>query len=371
MSIRATDRPGRVAHVRRTPAGAEVVPGGGVHFRVWAPRDRSVQVVLEEARRHARAVALEQEEDGYFSGMVAEAGAGVRYRYRLDDGRDYPDPASRFQPEGPFGPSEVIDPAAFVWCDLDWRGPGFKGQVLYEMHVGTFTPEGTWAAAAEQLPVLAELGVTVLEVMPVNEFPGKFGWGYDGVDLFAPTRLYGTPDDMRRFVDRAHALGVAVILDVVYNHLGPDGNNLKRFSPDYFTDRYKTEWGEPINFDGENAGPVREFFLANAAYWVDEFHLDGLRIDATQNIYDQSPEHILAVMSRTVARGRPGPEDAPRRRERGAARPARPARGARRPRPRHALERRLPPHRPGRRHGAESGRTTATTAARRRSWSRP
>ena len=168
------------------------------------------------------------------------------------------------------------------------------------MHIGTFTPEGTWASAMRELPELAALGITVLEVMPVAEFPGRFGWGYDGVDFFAPTRLYGEPDDFRRFVDRAHALGMGVILDVVYNHVGPDGNYLKQFSEAYFTDRYSTDWGEAINFDGANAGPVREFFLANAGYWIAEFHLDGLRLDATQNIYDQSSEHILAALTRRV-----------------------------------------------------------------------
>src|SRR5687768_12378794 len=157
------------------------------------------------------------------------------------------------------------------------------------MHIGTFTAEGTWEAAVRELPALAELGVTVLEVMPVAEFPGRFGWGYDGVDLFAPTRLYGEPDAFRAFVDRAHALGLGVILDVVYNHLGPDGNYLKEYADAYFTDRYETDWGEPINFDGESSGPVREFFVANGGYWVDEFHVDGLRLDATQSIFDASP----------------------------------------------------------------------------------
>ncbi|MBV9125246.1 MAG: malto-oligosyltrehalose trehalohydrolase, partial [Planctomycetes bacterium] len=213
----------------------------------------------------------------------------------------------RFQPQGPHGPSQVVDPGQFRWTDDSWPGVKVEGQVLYEMHIGTFTREGTWAAAARELPALAELGITVLEVMPVADFPGRFGWGYDGVDLFAPTRLYGSPDDFRRFVDQAHAAGLGVILDVVYNHFGPDGNYLKAFSPDYFTDRYQNEWGEPLNFDGPHSGPVREFFLANAGYWIEEYHLDGLRLDATQQIFDQSPEHILAALSRRVrqaARGR-------------------------------------------------------------------
>lgn len=290
---------------RRLPVGAECLPGGGVHFRVWAPRRRRVSVFLEgtagQISTGPREVELSSEGDGYFSSTVHQAGDGSCYRYRLDGGADlFPDPASRYQPDGPHGPSQVVDPAGFDWTDEDWRGIGVAGQVIYEMHIGTFTQEGVWATAAEQLPDLANLGITVLEVMPVAEFPGLFGWGYDGVNLFAPTRLYGRPDDFRAFVDTAHAAGLGVILDVVYNHLGPDGNYLKQFSEDYFTDRYENEWGEPINFDGENSGPVREFFLANVAYWIREFHLDGLRLDATQQIFDASPEHILAAITRTA-----------------------------------------------------------------------
>jgi maltooligosyltrehalose trehalohydrolase len=262
-----------------------------------------VEVVLEGGgylpQRGPLTVPLEPEGEGYFSGRAAAAGPGTLYRFRLDgEPALYPDPASRCQPEGVHGPSQVIDPGAFRWTDGDWRGVGLHGQVLYEMHIGTFTREGTWEAAARALPELAALGVTVLEVMPVAEFPGHFGWGYDGVDLFAPTRLYGTPDDFRRFVDRAHHLGLGVILDVVCNHVGPDGNYLRQFADAYFTDRYKNEWGEAINFDGPDAGPVREFFAANAGYWIDEFHLDGLRLDATQQIFDSSPENIMAVIAR-------------------------------------------------------------------------
>ena len=222
------------------------------------------------------------EPDGYFSLWSVPAQAGMRYRFRLDRGDALPDPASRFQPEGPHGPSEILDPGAFAWTDDTWRGVAREQLVIYEMHIGTFTPEGSWEAAARELPALAELGITCIEIMPVAEFAGRFGWGYDGVNLFAPTRLYGRPDDFRRFVDRAHALGIAVILDVVYNHFGPDGNYLKLFSAAYFTDRYDNDWGEAINFDGPDSGPVREFFLANAGYWIDEYHLDGLRLDATQ-----------------------------------------------------------------------------------------
>jgi maltooligosyltrehalose trehalohydrolase len=238
---------------------------------------------------------------------MPQAGAGTLYRYSLDgSATHYPDPASRFQPEGPHGPSQVINPEAFPWTDAAWQGVHLEGQIVYEMHIGTFTQEGTWTAARRELAELAALGITVIEVMPVADFPGRFGWGYDGVNLFAPTRLYGTPDDFRRFVDDAHAVGMGVILDVVYNHLGPDGNYLKCFANAYFTDRYTTEWGEALNFDGDNAAPVREYFLANARYWIDEFHLDGLRLDATQTMYDTSSEHILAALSQCVRTAAPG-----------------------------------------------------------------
>ena len=279
------------------PVGAEVTPSG-VHFRVWAPASKKVTVQLI-SHGTTKSFALETGADGYFSAFVAEAHAGMLYKFQLDSGA-FPDPATRFQPEGPHGPSQIIDPTKFRWTDNNWRGVPREGQVIYEMHIGTFTAKGTWTAAMEQLPELARLGVTVLELMPVADFPGLFGWGYDGVDLFAPTRLYGTPDEFRAFVDRSHSLGLGVILDVVYNHIGPDGNYLKQFSPDYFSTRYQNEWGEALNFDGANSGPVREFFIANAGYWVDEFHLDGLRLDATQQIFDSSDEHVLAAITRRV-----------------------------------------------------------------------
>jgi maltooligosyltrehalose trehalohydrolase len=279
---------------RRLPIGAEVRPEG-VHFRVWAPRRERVEVVLD-----GRAAPLGRTDGGYFEGLVPDLGPGARYRFRLDGGMAVPDPASRFQPEGPYGPSQVIDPAAFRWTDRAWRGVAPDGPVVYELHIGTFTPAGTFAGAAERLTALADVGITVVEVMPLADFPGRFGWGYDGVNLFAPTRLYGRPDDFRALVDRAHALGLGVILDVVYNHLGPDGNYLREFSPDYFTDRYVTPWGESLHFDGDGSGPVREFYLANAAHWIDEYHLDGLRLDATHTINDASPEHILAAVRRVV-----------------------------------------------------------------------
>src|SRR5688572_11596716 len=206
---------------RRLAIGAEPVSSGGVHFRVWAPRRRSVKVAL--GGKKERVEALQATGDGYFEGLVAKADVGELYWLRLDDAGDFPDPASRFQPDGPHGPSQIVDSTRFQWSDITWGGPPLNGQVIYEMHVGTFTQEGTWEAAIRELSALAETGITVLEVMPVADFPGKFGWGYDGVALFAPTRLYGKPDDFRRFVNEAHRLNMAVILDVVYNHLGPDG----------------------------------------------------------------------------------------------------------------------------------------------------
>ena len=295
-TTRATARLPGAATPRRIPVGAEPMPAG-THFRVWAPKCARVEVVTEPS---GRTVPLDAEEGGYFSGMVEGIGAGTRYRYRLDGGDALPDPASRFQPDGPHGPSEVVDPGPFGWTDGGWPGVRLPGQVIYELHIGTFTPSGDWPGAIAELPRLARLGVTAVEVMPVADFPGRFGWGYDGVNLFAPTRLYGSPDDFRRFVDAAHRHGIGVLLDVVYNHLGPDGNYLGRFSDHYFTHRHVTEWGDAINFDDAGSGPVREFFIANAGYWIDEFHLDGLRLDATQAIRDSSPESILTAIGRRV-----------------------------------------------------------------------
>ena len=283
---------------RRLPVGAEPSPkiGRGVHFRVWAPHAETLEVVVEGGE----ATGLEREPDGYFSGVVDAAGPGTRYRYRLDHRAAYADPASRYQPEGVHGPSEVVDSTGFAWTDAGWTGVTPANRVVYELHVGTFTREGTWAAAARELPRLAADGINVIEMMPVAEFPGAFGWGYDGVFLFAPTRLYGAPDDLRRFVDRAHAVGIGVILDVVYNHLGPDGCVLRHYAPEYFTDRYANEWGDAVNFDGDRAEAVREFFVSNAAYWIDEFHFDGLRVDATQQMFDASAEHVLAAIARAA-----------------------------------------------------------------------
>ncbi|AKF09634.1 Malto-oligosyltrehalose trehalohydrolase [Sandaracinus amylolyticus] len=235
--------------------------------------------------------------------LVREAGPGTRYGFLLDDDpKLYPDPGSRSQPDGPHGASEVIDPRAFTWSDHEWRGRALRDAVFYEMHVGTFTRAGTWRAAAEHLRELADVGITVIEMMPVTAFPGRFGWGYDGVSLFAPYAGYGRPDDLRRFVDHAHGLGLAVILDVVYNHLGPDGNYLPRFSPSFSSDRYETDWGLSPRFDGPGCEPVRELVIANARFWIDEYRFDGLRLDATQDIYDfdADHEHLVSALARAV-----------------------------------------------------------------------
>jgi maltooligosyltrehalose trehalohydrolase len=288
---------------RRYPIGAELIGANETHFRLWAPKARRVDVVLEEsAAKDVRRSfhPLNNEGGGYFSGSAA-VGAGGHYRFRVDGGEHfYPDPASRFQPHGPHGSSCIVDPTTFPWSDATWPGKTLKGQIIYEIHVGTFTPEGTWRAAAEQLPELARIGITVVEMMPIADFPGNFGWGYDGVNLFAPTHLYGTPDDLRAFVDRAHALNLCVILDVVYNHFGPDGNYLRSFSEDYFTPGHENDWGESINFDGPNSSPVREFFVTNGRYWTEEFHFDGFRFDATQDIHDDSEEYLVGAVGRAA-----------------------------------------------------------------------
>jgi maltooligosyltrehalose trehalohydrolase len=276
---------------RRLSAGVEILKDGTASVRVWAPACRRVDFATDKGTIHP----LEQESGGVFQGVISGAVAGTRYWFRLDGDRLRPDPVSRYQPEGPHGPSVIVDASTFKWTDTGWGGIDPQGQAVYEMHVGTFTPAGTWAAAAAELETLADLGVTVIEMMPVADFPGRFGWGYDGVNLYAPTRLYGTPEDLRAFIDRAHAAGLGVILDVVYNHLGPDGNYLADFAPHYFTDRYSNDWGQSLNFEGPAA--ARAFFVENAGYWIDEFHFDGLRLDATQDIKDASNPHVIVSLA--------------------------------------------------------------------------
>lgn len=283
--------------------GAQVEPGG-VRFCLWAPKRVRVDVVLEDT---GRSFPLTKDQDGYFSGLVPIAAAGMTYRYRLDNGESYPDPCSRFQPQGPHGPSLIVDPAAYRWRTAGWPGVRMTGQVIYELHVGAFTPEGTLDAARERLPDLQRDGITLIELMPLAEFAGRRNWGYDGVGFFAPAHVYGDHEALKRFVDAAHEHGLGVIVDVVYNHFGPDGNYLPQFSDAYVTDRYPNEWGQAVNFDGPGSQAVRDFVLENACYWIREFQVDGLRLDAVQAIYDESPVHIVAELSartRAAASGR-------------------------------------------------------------------
>jgi len=271
----------------------------GCEFVVWAPESSSVSVI---AKTNDISLQLKPEKDGYFTGYSADIGAGTLYFYQLDDGKQYPDPCSRYQPEGPHGPSMVVDTTAMHWHDEDWRGITLARQILYELHVGTFTPEGTFDAAADKLEHLKSTGITTVEVMPVAECPGRWNWGYDGVNLFAPNHNYGDYDALKRFVDRAHALNMGVVLDVVYNHLGPDGNYLSRFSSQYFTTKYQTEWGDALNYDGAGSSHLREYIIQNACEWISEFHLDGLRLDATQSIFDAGDVHILTELVQRTRR---------------------------------------------------------------------
>jgi maltooligosyltrehalose trehalohydrolase len=272
----------------------------GTRFRVWALRAKSLAVAIEGL---ADRLLLQAEGDGYFSGSFPEVRSGAHYKFSVDGGELFSDPASRYQPEGPHGPSEVVDPGNFQWSRAEsaWAGASIDRQVLYELHIGTFTPEGTFLSAIREFPRLRDLGITVLECMPVAEFAGSVGWGYDGVSLFAPFHHYGAPDDLRRMIDAAHQQQLGVILDVVYNHLGPDGNYLTKYSEEYFSKK-ETEWGNGINFDGENSLPVRQFFLSNAAHWISEYHFDGLRLDATQSMHDDGSHgtHILAEIASEV-----------------------------------------------------------------------
>ena len=291
-----------------TPAGTGAcVEGGGTSFRVWAPERRRVEVVIETPGREGECHVLSRADGGFFEGVVGGTGAGDLYRYRVDGEGPFPDPASRFQPRGVHGPSEVIDASRFRWADDAWPGLRLADLAVYELHVGTFTPAGTFAGAAERLSYLADLGVTALELMPVADFPGGRNWGYDGVSLFAPARCYGRPDDLRRLVDAAHRAGLGVALDVVYNHFGADGAYHGAFTKSYFSRRHSTPWGAAINLDGRHSDAVRSFLIENALAWVREYHVDALRLDATHALVDDGPRHFLAELSarlRTEA-GRP------------------------------------------------------------------
>lgn len=284
------------------PFGAEVLAEGGVRFRLWAPSIE--RVVLERARGDGwQDHAMQRAEDGWHEARLARAAAGDRYRYRLPDGLRVPDPASRLNPDDVHGPSEVVDPGAYAWRDADWTGRPWHEAVVYELHLGTFTPEGTLAAARDRLPGLAELGITAVELMPLADFPGHRNWGYDGVLPFAPDASYGTPDDLRRFVESAHALGLMVLLDVVYNHLGPEGNYLPAYCPEFFNPAHQTPWGAAINFDGAGARTVRDFFVHNALYWIEEYGFDGLRMDAVHAIRDDSTPPIVEEICNALRQG--------------------------------------------------------------------
>ncbi len=279
------------------PAFGASLTGDGTRFAVWAPNAK--EGVTLELHRPAgtEQVPMEPVGDGCYEVEVAGIGAGARYAFRLDGGPAFPDPYSRYQPEGVHGPSEVVDPGAFAWTDEAWPGPDPDHVVVYELHVGTMTPEGTFAALTDQLPLLADLGVTVIELMPVAQTPGARNWGYDGVDLFAPSNAYGTPDDLRRLVDTAHGLGLGVMLDVVYNHFGPEGAYQGAYAQAYFSDRHETGWGAGLNWDGPHSKRVRQYAIDNARHWIAEYHLDGLRLDATHAMVDDSDVHIVRELS--------------------------------------------------------------------------
>ena len=276
------------------PFGAELRADGTVRFRLWAPSHDTILVELDDG---ARSHVMGAGDDGWHELVTADAHAGTRYRFILPDGLRVPDPASRRQADDVHGASVVVDPAAHVWRDDGWAGRPWQEAVVYELHIGTFTPEGTFRAAIGKLDHLVDLGVTAIEIMPVAAFPGRRNWGYDGVLLFAPANAYGSPDDLKALVDAAHAAGLMVLLDVVYNHFGPEGAYIHAIAPQAFTERHHTPWGAAID---TRVGPVREFFIHNALYWIEEFHFDGLRLDAVHAIHDDGPRHLLSELAERV-----------------------------------------------------------------------
>lgn len=285
--------------------GTSLKENGKVEFRLWAPSCTSVQVTLSYGDYESN-IVLEAQGDGWFVG-AGKAKPGMKYKFVTDDALAVPDPGSRYQPEDVHGFSEIVDPNSFEWSDTNWKGLPWSETILYELHVGTFTEEGTFAGVASKLDYLRDLGVTAIELMPVADFPGKFGWGYDGVLPYAPESEYGTPDDLKRLIQEAHHKGIQVFLDVVYNHFGPEGNYLHAYAKEFFTDKHKTPWGAALNFEGRDE--VREFFIENALYWLEEFNIDGLRLDAVHAIKDDSSTHILNELANRVATG-PGKERA-------------------------------------------------------------
>jgi malto-oligosyltrehalose trehalohydrolase len=282
------------------PFGAEVQANGNVRFRLWAPSHREVKIELD-----GEAVVMERIGEGWHELVTDRARAGMRYRFVLADGSRVPDPASRFQPEDVHGPSVVVDPAAHVWHDAGWSGRPWEEAVIYELHTGTFTPEGTFRAVIGKLDHLVALGVTAIELMPIGDFPGRRNWGYDGTLPYAPDSSYGRPEDLKALVEAAHARRLMVLLDVVYNHFGPEGAYVHAIAPEMFTDRHRTPWGAAINFDGPDCGPIREFVIHNALYWIKEFHIDGLRLDAVHAIRDGSPKHLLQELAERVRAAAP------------------------------------------------------------------
>ena len=288
------------------PFGAEFTAGGEVRFRLWAPAARQVELLLCDPRGAAmHAAPMQALEDGFFALVTSAAGAGSLYRYRIDGTREVPDPASRRNPLGVHGPSEVVDPTAYAWDDAAWQAPPWHGAVLYELHVGTFNAPGTYASVAARLAHLQRLGVTAIELMPLGAFPGERNWGYDGVLPYAPQASYGRPEELKALIVAAHQHGLAVILDVVYNHFGPEGNYLHLYAPQFFDARHETPWGDAINFDGAGSRTVRDFFVHNALYWLEEYHIDGLRLDAIHAVHDESGAHIVRELAH-AARSGPG-----------------------------------------------------------------
>ncbi|MDD2541554.1 MAG: malto-oligosyltrehalose trehalohydrolase [Desulfuromonadaceae bacterium] len=282
----------------RLDIGATPLENGSTCFRVWAPNVKKLSVlILDEDKK--KVTPLIEEGDGYFTATIESVREGDRYFYLLDDGAERPDPASRFQPAGVHGPSQVVAPYRYDWNDNGWPGIPLDKYIIYELHVGVFTPDGTFDAVISRLDYLCTLGITAVELMPVAQFPGDRNWGYDGTYIYAPQNSYGGPDGLKRLVDACHSKGLAVIMDVVYNHLGPEGNYLHGFGP-YFTDRYRTPWGDAVNFDGPDSDPVRSYFISNALYWITEFHIDALRLDAIHGIYDFSARHILQELTGAI-----------------------------------------------------------------------
>ncbi|WP_413438471.1 malto-oligosyltrehalose trehalohydrolase [Sulfuriferula sp. GW1] len=287
------------------PFGASLLPDNSVRFRLWAPAAELVELCLEKSPGENSVVPMNRLDGGWFQLELPppQARPGMLYRYRIDGGLSVPDPASRANPQDVHGPSCIVDAAAFEWQDRNWQGRPWHSAVIYEMHVGCFTREGSFTAAIQHLDYLVALGVSAIELMPVADFPGRRNWGYDGVLPFAPDSSYGTPDELKTLIQAAHAKGLMVLLDVVYNHFGPDGNYLHAYAPQFFSERHHTPWGAAINFDGEGSRVVRDFFIHNALYWLEEYHFDGLRLDAVHAIVDDSRPDILEELAAAVHAG--------------------------------------------------------------------